>query len=195
MNMAVSPRLRRLLAIALLLLVIALPYHLGLRPILAAHRAYDERLAEMSTLLAEFRRSGANLGELQSSLETLQRRPTLQTLYFTGESEALVAAQLQDVVKQTIERTGGVLDSAQTLPVEQDGQVRRVAVRIRMRGTTENLFLALYELESKEPYLFLDSVDISAAPVRRRIRTRGTPPSEETNLRIGFEVFGYMRDA
>lgn len=189
-----SPRLRRLVAISILLLVIALVYHLGVRPIVAAHRQYDEQLTELSDLLTEFRRATANLTELRETLDTLQRQPALRTSYLSGGSEALVAAQLQNMVKQTIERAGGVLESTQIMAAEAGGPVRRIAVKIRMSGSIDSLFVALYELESKEPYLFVDQLDISAAPARRRPSKGAAKNSVQTRLRASFEVFGYMRN-
>ena len=145
----------------------------------------------MSDLAEAFRLASADLGKLEESLSELSRQPSHTRSYLSGDSEALVAAQLQNVVKQTVERAGGLLDSTLIVPVETTGQFRRITVRIRMSGTIESVFLVLHDLESKEPYLFIDQVDISAVPVRRHRRTN--PHSAETQLRASFDVFGYMR--
>ncbi len=190
-----TPRLRRLIAIALLLLVIALPYHLVIRPIIQQHRDYDVQIADSIALIRQFRRSTATLDALRAEVEALEQQPALQTGYLGGETEALAAAELQNLVKVTIEAAGGVVNSTQVLPAEPSDGFRRITARVSMTGPIDSIFQAFHRLESMEPMLFLDNIDMGAQSRRRR-RPRGRggeEVAEDPTLNANFDVYGYMR--
>jgi hypothetical protein len=50
-----------------------------------------------------------------------------------------------------------------------------------------------YALEAGQPYLFIDSVDISSRQARRRRRRDQKTAPENVDLNINFDVSGYMR--
>jgi hypothetical protein len=47
-------------------------------------------------------------------------------------------------------------------------------------------------LEAGQPFLFVDSVDISSRQARRRRRNQKTV-AENVDLSINYDVYGYMR--
>jgi general secretion pathway protein M len=187
---SLSPSIRRLIAVALLIAAVALPYRLIVQPLL---QSYDERANAAATqydLLVRYRNLADSRARLRARLQEIQAEPSSQAGYLTGESETLVAAELQNLVRTTVERNGGRLESTQILPPVSEGAFRRVTLRVRMSTDTDGLFRILYDLESTLPYLFLDGLDIAS---RERRARRSISGPEGGGLSVGYDVYGYMR--
>ncbi len=193
--MTMTPRLSRLFAILVLIVVLAIPYHLVIQPIVQQHLDLSAQIEDQRELLSEFRRSGANLDLLRAYLDEADGQPFLNAAYLSGETEALAAAQLQNFVKQAVEQAGGILNSTQILPAESNGRLRKVTARINMTGTMDAVFQTLYRLEAAKPMLFLDNVDMGSRSNRRRARQRRRTDAKvmESDLNVAFDISGYMR--
>jgi general secretion pathway protein M len=187
---SLSPPVRRIIAVALLVVAIALPYRLIVQPLLEAYAEGSEEVDKQQEMLVRYRKLADSRAHLQARLEQLQAEPSSQAGYLTGESETLVAAELQNLVRTTVERNGGRLESTQILPATSEGAFRRVALRVRMSTDTDGLFRIVYDLESTLPYLFLDGVDIASR--ERRVRGSASGPEAGT-LSVSYDVYGYMR--
>ncbi len=192
MNTMVSPRLSRLLALALLLAVLAVPYLAIVRPFIAELAANRETLAEQATLLERYSRLAAAGEGLGERLDASRRQPVDENVYLEGASEALVAAELQNRVKIAVQSNGGTLNSTQILEPTAEAGFRRLAVRARMSAGTDALPKVLHALEAGRPFLFIDNVDINARTFRRR-NSAGTGETESVELIASFDLFGYMR--
>ena len=187
---SLSPPVRRLIALALLVAAVALPYRFIVQPLLEAFAQGSEETATQQELLARYRKLANSRGELQARLQQVQAEPSSQAGYLIGESETLVAAELQNLVRTTVERSGGRVESTQILPTAREGAFRRVSLRVRMSTDTDGLFRIFYDLESTLPYLFLDGIDIAS----RERRVRGTVACGEAGtLSVSYDVYGYMR--
>jgi len=187
-----SPMGRRILALLLLVGVIAVPYVFIVEPLAARHREYADTIAQDHDLLRRYRRIAADRPLLQARREQLQRDPISQGAYLSGESEALVAANLQNRIKTVIEANGGCLASTQILQSSDEDGFRVVTIRGRMTADIDAASKSFYALEAGQPYLFIDSVDISSRQARRRRRDQKTAPVN-VDLNINFDVSGYMR--
>jgi general secretion pathway protein M len=187
---SLSAPVRRIIAVALLVAAIALPYRLIVQPLLDAFAEGSEEVAKQQEMLVRYRKLADSRADLQARLEQIQAEPSSQAGYLVGESETLVAAELQNLVRTTVERNGGRLESTQILPATSEGAFRRVALRVRMSTDTDGLFRIVYDLESTLPYLFLDGIDIAS----RERRTRGSSGAPEAGtLSVSYDVYGYMR--
>jgi len=185
-----SPAAGRIVALALLVAAVALPYRLVVQPLQAEYASLTEAAASRQDMLDRYRRLADSREALRAQLARLQDEPSSQGGYLSGESETLVAAELQNLVRTIVERSGGKLESTQILPATTEGAFRRVTLRVRMAADSEGLFRILYDLESMLPYLFLDSLDI----VSRDRRGSGQAKSQGAGtLSISYDVFGYMR--
>jgi|APTNR8051073442_1049403.scaffolds.fasta_scaffold18753_2 general secretion pathway protein M len=188
---SLSPAASRIIALALLAAAIALPWRLLVQPLQATFSEYEDAVAGRQDVLARYQRLADSRAALRARLEELQQEPASQEGYLTGDSETLVAAELQNLVRTTVERSGGRLESTQILPAVPEGAFRRVTLRVRMSADTDGLFRILYDLESSLPYLFLDSLDIVS---RDRRAARGPQGQVQGGaLSVSYDVFGYMR--
>ena len=94
-----------------------------------------------------------------------------------------------------MEQAGGTLRSAQSLEVEAVAEVagvRRAGLKVRFAADIDSLAAILYELETGEPYLFVEGLSIREP---RRQRRRRDEPEQAPELDVVLDLYGYMRDA
>lgn len=185
-----SPAAGRIVALALLAAAVALPYRLIVAPLQERYQELSDEADSRREVLARYQRLADSREQLRQRLQVLRDNPAAQAGFLIGDSETLVAAELQNLVRSIVERAGGRLESTQILPSVTDGAFRRVTLRVRMSADVDGLFRILYDLESMLPYLFLDSVDIVS---RERRGSRQTPEAGAGTLSVSYDVFGYMR--
>ena len=65
-------------------------------------------------------------------------------------------------------------------------------IRVQLSGTTSALHKVLYRLESGKPFLFLDNLDIGNRRARRRRKNQTQDQNPE--LRVRFDLYGYLRE-
>lgn len=190
MNPLSSPVFTRLAAIALLVAVIAVVYGVGVAPLLSAHGQADRAIAQANELMARYQRVAARRDALEARLEALRRDRSMVGIYLDGDTDALAAASLQEVVNATVEGSGGRLRSIQILPAKDDGKFRRISVRAQMSATIVQLARLLYAFEANKTYLFVDNLDVANRRARRR---RNQPIEMDPTLIIRLDLSGYMR--
>lgn len=188
---ALSPVVGRLLAVALLVAAVAALWLLAVEPVRARFEAYEMSIAQSQELLARHLRMSAARDELESELQELRRAHAASGRFLEGGSIELVAAEVQNRVKTLIDAHGASLKSMQALAPEEVGGFRKVTVRVNMTGDTRALQKIFYAVETANPYLFVDNVDVRS----RRPQVRRGQASGESDLQIRFDVSGYMRSA
>ncbi|MGH6899267.1 MAG: type II secretion system protein GspM [Geminicoccaceae bacterium] len=184
----------RLLALALLAAVPVLGYLFVVGPVIAAYRDAGEAIAQAQRLLHGYRERAEQRPQLAQLLAAEEARAGSVTGYLDAVDDALAAAELQVRLKGVVEAAGGELRSAQSLKVEPvdavDG-VRRAGLKVRFSADVESLATILYDLETGEPYLFVDALSIREP---RRQRRRRDAPEEAPQLDVMVDLYGYVRD-
>ena len=158
--------LSRLLAIALLVLLVAGAYLMGINPLVASYRANEVAIAEAQALLGRFGSMATGQHDLEQRVEELTELHASEPYYLTRETDALAAVELQNRVSEAINKNGGTIRSIQPLPSEKEDEFQRVTLRVQLTTTIESLFHIVYELETTQPFLFLDNVEIKSRPPR-----------------------------
>lgn len=185
----------RLLALALLAAVPILAYAFVVGPVIAAYRDAGEAITQAQRLLQSYRERAEQRPQLAQLLADQEERAGSITGYLEAVDDALAAAELQDRVKSVVEEAGGDLRSAQSLkvePVEAVPGVRRAGLKVRFAADIDSLAAILYELETGEPYLFVEGLSIREP---RRQRRRRDEPEQAPELDVVIDLYGYMRDA
>ena len=111
-----NPRTQRWLAVGLLLLVIATVVFVVVLPLVNMGMAYHE---EKNDLLFRLQRQQTIAGRQQlvsEALETIKQQFQEQGYFSTSSTEALVSAELQNIVKTAVSVAGGQLTSSQGVP-------------------------------------------------------------------------------
>lgn len=131
-------------------------------------------------------------------LETLRRRPLPtrgsdggiaipgETARLAGETEAVAANGLQEVVTRAVEEAGGQIASAEVLRIV-DGleATRRIVVSIAFEGDIAAVQQALFSLESGVPFVIVDALTLVPTESGGRI--------DDERLRVGLVVSGFWR--
>lgn len=178
--------LSRAAAIALLLVLLGSVYFAVMRPVIATYRQNEAALMEAQEMLSRFEQMATSEGDLQRNLEEVGQRQASQGYYLTKATDALAAAELQDRVKTLVKESGGTIRSIQTLPGESEDEFRRVTLRLQMMTSIGALVEIVHALETSQPFLFLDNVDIQSRSVRQTDQQ-----TTEPILTVSLDLYGY----
>jgi general secretion pathway protein M len=183
-----TPLVGRVLALALLVLVLLAGHGLVLGPLLAEWRANAARIDQARELTLRYHAVAALCPELERRLEQLGAADADAWVYLEGASDALAAAALQDRVRELVAAAGGELRSTQILPAGDDDGLRRIALRVQLAVDAAALQAVLHELETGRPLLFLDNLVLRA----RQARGRGAVEDDGT-IDLALDLYGYLR--
>ena len=156
-----TPQSSRLVALALLGMAALL---LGAMVTIPAWWLYQREHSTAKRMVRQLE-SYTALNQLRPKLlqaaETLKAKDT-KKYFLKGTTPALMGADLQDVVKGSIETNNGRVLSSQLLAQKDDNGYRLINGNIQMTANIQNLRQVLYALESREPYLFIENLIIRA---------------------------------
>lgn len=189
-----DPRLRRLLAVGLLLALLAVLAGGLLLPLLARWNAAGERREQLQGQLEVYRRMAAGLPEQQARLERLRGAAPPAALTLGETRPALAGADLQQRVGQLVSQSGGQLVSTQILERgDPAAALPAVTLKVQMRGETEQLVRLLHALAYSRPLLVVDNLLVLANPRldMQRIYSGSERPVLPA-LDVTFEVTAFM---
>jgi hypothetical protein len=191
MMMSLSRPVRRVVALALLLLAGLAAWAGLVEPLLSAFEQREEGLQRSQRLIAEFGRKAAQRPVAEQRLHEARRQLAAATGYIEAPNPALASATLQNLVKSGIEGRGGMLRSLQALPPAKEASFQRLAVRIDAAAGADKLLDLLLAIEaSRTPILRIESLDIRAP---EGMRSPGTVP-ENAMLALRADIVGYLRE-
>ena len=183
-----DPRKRRWLAVAILVLLLALITVAIAVPAVMLHRHYDENIAKLSRQVSTQTAFNAMRPRLTEKLELLKSRD-VRKFFLKGTSTALALAELQEIVRSTIETNGGrVVSSVPGNVAKEEGAYRQVATTFNMNASNVNLRRLLHAFETKEPYLFVDSIAVTSQVPSGFRPAAGTA---EPEMFIQLELHGF----
>ncbi len=183
----------RIAALALLVGVVLI-FSLGLfGPLLAINQSYRERIEDSEFKLQKLRNIAAEKDFWLKRLEEIKMQGKAEGRLIARDTAALASADLQSLIKEAVNRAGGELISTQVIPEHKEEQFNRVAVKVRMTGSTQALRDILHSFESGHPILFVDNLNIR--PIRNvQPMLPGRKAGKVTDkLSVDFDVIGYIR--
>ena len=125
--MTLSPGISRLAALGLLLIALMAFWTLIAEPIAAGLESRDSAILETRDRLARTQMAAARLPGLEAQRAELAAALESGDGFLRGGSEDVVAADLQERIKEVIGRAGGTLKSTQALSVETEAGLSRAA--------------------------------------------------------------------
>ena len=185
-----APWVSRLTAFGILAAVLMVVYALLIGPLVAAYSGVNGAIAQSAELLGRYQRVIAQHSSLKVMLDRVNEAHTESGFYVAGDTDPLAAAQLQEIVNSRVESNGAQVRSVQILPAREDGDFRRVGVRIQMTASIGAIARILYAFEAGDTYLFVNNLDISNRRSRRRARAR---QSADPELLVRLDLTGYVR--
>jgi general secretion pathway protein M len=156
---------QRVLALLMLLLLLAgLAFAISI-PVRKAHARYDARLDEIVDKTARLQRIANQKTQLS---ETLNAMRTKDPNRFTLKNSAanLAGAELQDVVRAAIETNGARINTIQITTPREEGGHRVYVVSCTFQSTVNQLQKVLHGLEAREPYVFVDALNVRSMTAR-----------------------------
>lgn len=175
--------------LAVLLLAVGL---LLVWPWFSKNRFYAEELMNRTDQLQRLQNIAAQRPRLEAELQKVQQAADQTQYYIQASTPAVGAAELQKLVKRIIDTQGGNLVSTQAMPVKQDGQLLRIAIRVRLGLELDQLAGIMHALEQGRPLLFIEDLSMRYRKPRGRTTRQLVPP--KPNLDIFFILTGYMRE-
>ena len=190
MRLELTPFTSRMLAIALLVMVVFGAYGLLVAPLSGRYQAHDDDIAELEARLTHLHRIASAGTVTESKLAALRRAQPTTGYYLKSTKRALASAELQRYVKQIVDKSGGQLVSSQVLSTQTNESFGSVAVKVHLRADIVGLRRVLYRLEAGKPVLFIDELSVSTTH-RRRVRTRKA--KSQLPLNVEFRITAYGR--
>lgn len=181
-----NSRDRRVLAIAILVLSVAVVLAAIIVPAVLLNRHYDQNLIRMTRQWKSQSAFNELRPQVTRALDQLKAKD-VRKLFLKGTTAALGSAELQDHVAQVIEGNGGKLIARNVNQHKDDGPYRIVTANFQFNISNANLRRMLHALEAREPYLFNDNL-----MVRSQTPPGYRPPAGtvEPDLYVQMDVSG-----
>ncbi|MFQ5937550.1 MAG: type II secretion system protein GspM, partial [Acidiferrobacterales bacterium] len=110
-----TPMQKRLFALALLALVLALACIAVIPPVLAQYRAYEEKISELTYRLRQYDALAQDQAVNSKLLDQVKRRGVGRRYYLANRKAARASAELQQRIKRVVASSSGQLVSTQVV--------------------------------------------------------------------------------
>jgi general secretion pathway protein M len=182
-----TPMQSRGLAAFLLVLVLVGVLALFVAPTWVLHRRYDNAIAQQQDLLGRYQRMIAQKPQIEAMLEAVKQHNG-RRFFLKNTATNLAGAELQELVRAGIESSGGRVTTSQNIAPKESGDYHQITVNVQFSATTENLQKALQALESRTPYLIIESLTLRPMNVNRTFKPA---PGREPEINAQIEVSGW----
>jgi hypothetical protein len=178
-----SQAVRRALALAILALLVLAAWALVAAPLIGAVQARREEVASLAAQRARLQAGAARLPELAARQQALRARLAADGGLWQGGNPAMIAAGMQDRLRQAVAAGGGVVRSSSEIRGGTESGLIRIRVRLVIEAPLAELERALTAIGTARPDLFIDAVSI-VAPAR-------PAPDMPPLLGVEMEISGY----
>ncbi|MES9812003.1 MAG: type II secretion system protein GspM [Candidatus Thiodiazotropha sp.] len=190
-----TPRQSRILAVAILIVILATVSVLVLYPAWSMNTTYSVRIEDTQFQLQRYQRIANQDERYQLEFNKLKRVQQSDSRYLQSKTDSLANAELQRRIKQVVAAGQGEIISTQTAQISQEEILNKVAIRVRMKSTLENLKQIIYQLESQKPYLFIENISLRSRHIpRRRLPKTKEIEKQLRMLDLEFLVVGYIKN-
>ncbi len=181
---------QRYLAIELLVVVVLLVIWLFIAPLWKVQGEYAEQASDLRFQLSKYEQVISNKRVISNNKTELQTSLKEARLFHDNLAHGVVAAQVQNTIREIVEKSQGSLVSTRILPEKQEGQLTRLAINVRLTGDDLVLQQLLFDLEMARPLLLIEKLTVSS---RKRSRRRNSGSVGAHNITL--EIASYlMRD-
>ena len=191
----INPRRSRGLALGLLVAVVALGYFVLVHWwFTAPHLAIADEMAELREQELRFRTTIAERPQIQKSLTEVREFEAANPAFlpesdFNAAASGLIQRLSQVVASRASDPQRCTLIQKQVSRTNEKEPFDRVTIKARLRCDFEQFGPILHELETSNPVLFVDSVQIWRQTGYRQPGTNQV----ENYLDINFDLYGYIR--
>lgn len=181
----------RALAVASGVLVLLLLWFGIASPILGWYSERGEALAQRDMLARRMAHLASHLPALEHEAAGLRAGGPAPDALLPGQSDAVAAAALQELVHALASHAGTVLLSVEILPAEQIGQFRRIGLRLSLQADLPHFVGLIRLLDQARPRILVSDLEVQ----RHQFFVPATPADLDTKftayaLRAGMEAEG-----
>jgi general secretion pathway protein M len=182
---------QRWLAVGLLITVLLVIIFVIIVPVASKEMELYEAKNNLVFRLQQYEGILAKKDAVIASMAHIKQQHEKQGYFNSQKTDALASAEMQEFIKKAIVDAGGQLSSTQALPVSNKDKFSRITVRVRMTGNSEVLRAVLYKIETSNPLIIIDQIDIRPMRGTRNRITRQIESSNELN--VNFQAVSFMR--
>ncbi len=211
----------KVVAVSLLAIALMAVSQFVILPLIGIYQDGNQRIATAEEQRQRYQALAAQQPVLAERMASLEEGGAQATdSYLKGPSDALAAAQLQNLVSATITAAQGEIKTTQIMAAEdvEDGPpLRRAGLVLQFTTNLQGLSQALYDLETAEPQLFIAKLVVGeekpshlrnriANALRRNARKEAQNDAQNNGdeqeneeqdntqqLTVRMSVFGYVR--
>ena len=186
MNMALKQRENCLVSVALLAVLLAMLFLL-LEPLWLRYSENKQDIADLNGRLANYQVLALQRKELESSYQYMLGQYNENGYLLKSTTRGLAIADLQSIIRKTIDQHGGRLVSTQVIKSRDDKDLK-VKVRVKSEGDIQALKQILEAIEASSMILLMDNVTIlkNKRPKRTRNLSRIQP------LQLNFDLTAFI---
>lgn len=160
-----SGRRGQALAVGLTVVVLASLWVAVASPVLSLYKAREQRVADQRLVAAHMAAIAATVPQLLHAAAMARAlAPPGQSLSLNASSDAVAGARLQQRMQDLAATAGLTLSSVETLPAEQQGNYRRISLRVTCAALWPKLIGLMQSLEGSSPRMLIDDLDLDASP-------------------------------
>lgn len=182
----------RLAALGILFAILGLLYFGIAGPLIGLYQENSDSIESLQFRLQKLRRVASEKEALMQRVERVRAAGKSDNRFLTKNTAALASAEMQTDIKQAVSEAGGELTSTQVIPERAEERFNRIAVKVRMNGSTDVLRNVLYRFETASPYFFIENLNIRPIRVPRNPHDKNQQIPDR--LSIDFDVVGYMQN-
>ncbi|WP_281301626.1 MULTISPECIES: type II secretion system protein GspM [unclassified Iodidimonas] len=161
---------RRISAVGLIFLAIAVSYELVIAPLVFEYRAGVAQLEKDAALLRRYQKVALSVDEVEALSRDVRQGQAQSGVFLSESTDSLAAARLQTLLGQTVTAAGGDVRSLQGLPVVVRDGLSRIPMRLQFMSDIRGLSDLLYRIESSQPMIFVDQLQIRTRLERTSVR-------------------------
>jgi general secretion pathway protein M len=170
-------------AVSLLFIPILLVYQVAIGPMLARYGAVGDEIEQLESDIVRYQRLLAQGPGLAQSIEQFDAEFPIAPYLLDGSNSALAAANLQRRLQEIAAEHGARVISVQVQTPVEDGPLEKISLQARLQADSLAFRDTLYDLETGQPYLFIENLGINVRPTARR--------REEDQMEIRMSLVGY----
>ena len=184
--MAMTREQGRRTAVGLLILAAFAVIAAVVVPFYLLNRHYDAALADLGDKHDRYKRIAGSRASATAQLEAMRAMEPRKSFLRSG-APALSAAEAQEALRTIIESNGGKLITMQAPVAKEEGHYRQLTVNVQLTGTIFALRKILNAIESNQPALFVENLQL-----RSQVPANFKPnPGAEPDIYMQMDVSGF----
>ncbi|HSG92735.1 MAG TPA: type II secretion system protein GspM [Methylotenera sp.] len=176
-------------ATLLTLAVLTCLYLLLIKPALDWRHALAERQGDLTFTANKLADNLADANHLNSTLEQLQNDRLLTDSFMSGESEALLAAALQQKLMTLSQQSQASLLSSQLIAASEDARYQKVTLQAHLQTHPGGLAEIIEALHNDQPLLLVENLSIQAQHINETVISEETQANSLLDVRLDISGF------